>query len=172
MKITVTHRAAHISECGKYRYWLTRAWTAEGYPNLDTLRVPMWICLNPSTADDQFDDATVRSIMRISTAWGYGRFILCNIFAWRATDPRELKGRYIGGARQDSKNTCIIYDQRQRADIVIAAWGESPFVTPADAKWIEELVGGMCCPGRNKSGSPKHPLYLPTNTHMNVWTRP
>lgn len=169
MKITVTNRDAKLSDCGGYRYWLGRTWDAEGYPNLERALIPLWVCLNPSTADATVDDATVRSIMRISTAWGYGAMILCNVFAWRATDPREL--RVAGEFAQGPDNNTWLKWARARADVVIAAWGESEFVTVRDERRVYDLVGdyGMACPGRNKSGSPRHPLYLPTNTSMNYW---
>jgi hypothetical protein len=169
MKLTVTHRDAGLSEDRLYRYWLTREWIVpgQGEPSPDH-RAPLWVCLNPSTADARSDDATVRSIMRLSTAWGYRRMILCNVFPWRATDPRELA---VAGERiRPFLNGAIIAEWRARADIVVAAWGESPYVTREDEHRIHRLAGGvLACPGTNKSGSPKHPLYLPTSTPLCAW---
>ena len=73
---------AVISDCGKYRYRLTRKW---GYG-----RPCGFIMLNPSTADALHDDPTIRRCVGFAKAWGCGALIVVNLFAVRATSPREM----------------------------------------------------------------------------------
>src|SRR5579872_6884139 len=77
-------RDAVISDCGKYRYLLRRAW--------DHVRPRvLFVMLNPSTADANVDDATIRSCVRLSRQLGYGSFEDVNLYGHRATKPAELE---------------------------------------------------------------------------------
>ena len=74
---------AMISDCGKYRYLLRRAWD-------HTLPRGLFVMLNPSTADAEVDDATIRSCIRLCRSWSFGSFEVVNLFGWRATDRTVL----------------------------------------------------------------------------------
>ena len=50
-----------------------------------------FILLNPSTADEVKDDPTVAKCRRYAAGWGYGEVIVLNAFAYRATDPKNMK---------------------------------------------------------------------------------
>ena len=76
-------RDAVISGCGMYRYLLRRTWD---HNRLRTL----YVMLNPSTADAEIDDPTIRSCTRLCRYWGHGSFEVVNLFGWRATNPKEL----------------------------------------------------------------------------------
>lgn len=73
---------AVFSGCGRYRYRLTRELGGKL-----TLTVVM---LNPSTADGSKDDPTIRRCKGFAKDWGYGRLVIVNLYAFRATDPREM----------------------------------------------------------------------------------
>lgn len=75
---------ARLSPCGLYRYTLTRTWDA-------TKPRACWIGLNPSTADASEDDPTIRRMCGFADAWKCGGIIVVNLFALRATDPKELR---------------------------------------------------------------------------------
>ena len=75
---------AKISDCGQYRYMLKRIWE-QGKP------LVLFICLNPSTADVEQDDPTVRKCISLARDLGYGGLIMANLFAFRATKPKDLK---------------------------------------------------------------------------------
>jgi hypothetical protein len=77
-------RGALLSECGQYRYRLWRLWDA-------LAPVMVWVLLNPSTADADTDDPTVRKCVGFARAHRYGGVVLVNLFAWRATDPKQLR---------------------------------------------------------------------------------
>src|SRR5262249_54294569 len=75
---------AVISDCGKYRYVLTRQTGAE-------VRSATFVMLNPSTADATLDDPTIRKCIGFAKNWRCGRLVVLNLFAFRATDPEVMK---------------------------------------------------------------------------------
>lgn len=77
-------KSAIISPCGQYRYRLERAWD-RSFP------AAVFVCLNPSIADATLDDPTLRKCVGFARRWGCGHLVLVNLFALRATDPREMK---------------------------------------------------------------------------------
>ena len=113
--------------------------------------------LNPSTADARRDDPTIRRCMGFARLWGYSVLEVRNLFAWRATDPRELLTAPdpTGGPRGDRELQAVA-----KADLVIAAWGARvPFARDREAL---ALLGGcdLKCLGRTRNGQPRHPLYV------------
>ena len=76
---------AMYSACEAYRYELTRAWNATGQKVL-------FVMLNPSTATEFQNDPTVERCERRARALGFGAFRVANIFAYRATDPKVMRG--------------------------------------------------------------------------------
>lgn len=120
--------------------------------------------LNPSTADAEADDPTIRKCISFAKEWRCGALIVVNLYPYRATDPRELKkigymrGREYADAR--AENLKAWKSANARAGLVIAAWG-------TNAQFLEtELAKGFfpyCCRigEASKDGHPQHPLYLP-----------
>jgi len=115
-----------------------------------------FIGLNPSTADEDKDDPTVRRCIRYANSWGYGGLYMLNAFAWRATDPEEMKAANNPvGVSNDS----TIQKYAARSEIVVAAWGNhGSFLNRSNE--IKKLVPGLKCLGITQSGEPRHPLYL------------
>src|SRR5262245_45087455 len=109
-------RDAVISDCGRYRYLLRRTWH-HLWPRA------LFIMLNPSTADAEIDDPTIRSCIRLSKAEQYGSIEVVNLFALRATDPAALEGADdpIGPGNDDAIGRAI-----GRCDLAICAWGAHP----------------------------------------------
>lgn len=110
---------AIISACGKYRYKLWREWRSGktdqwemwtddvGAPVLDGAGVQLgepkscvFAMLNPSTADAEMDDPTIRRCVAFAKAWGYDRMEVVNLFAWRATDPKEVLSIWSNAVRR------------------------------------------------------------------------
>jgi hypothetical protein len=117
--------------------------------------------LNPSTADAERDDPTIRRCIGFSRAWGFGSAEIVNLFALRATDPGTLRlhADPIGPGTDDHVRSAAA-----RVEVVIAAWGAFDFAA-ARAEQVLSLLPGkrLHCLGRTRSGAPRHPLYLPTS---------
>jgi hypothetical protein len=144
---------AIISEDGIYRYELTREW--------DEGRHALWIMLNPSTADASQDDPTIRRCISFSQRWGFGGLRVCNLFALRATDPKELLGcpDPVGPENDD-----YILKNAELASCVHLAWGTKGALK-GRAEAVVQLLRAtgrqyLLCLGTTKDGHPKHPLYI------------
>jgi hypothetical protein len=142
-------KGATISECGKYRYKLWRIWDCDK-------PCVLFIMLNPSTADALEDDPTIRRCINFAKSWGYGGLYVGNLFAYRSTDPKELKRVDDPIGIQNSAN---IYEMFTNCDKVICAWGDDKMVRLSSvANIIPERH--LYYLDKCKSGNPKHPLYL------------
>ena len=138
----------------KYRYVLTRQWD-------ETLPVLVYVLLNPSTADETTNDPTISRCIDIARYNGYGAIQVMNLFAYRATEPCDLKkgcdpvgpdnDRYLEDIRPEQK--------------VLVAWGNHGSFMNRSQKVLELLKGkNLWCVAKNASGEPKHPLYVRTAT--------
>lgn len=147
-------RDAVISECGKYRYRLYREWgRAEKKPLL-------WIMLNPSTADANVDDPTIRRCIGFSKVWGYGALWVGNLYAFRSTDPACL--RYMGATEAHGPdNDRHLLAMSSESARIVCAWG-APGGTRVPLTLLSP--GGLWCLGKTKHGAPRHPLYVKGDT--------
>jgi len=159
---------AYVSECGKYRYTLER-FVGAGQSTY------AFFGINPSTADASIDDATVRKFKGFSERNLVGRFIVGNVFSYRATDVKEL------GRTED----CLFGDDHWRmqdhilktADALVPCWGSRKKIPNHLQPWIDQLWDRLCdqsyrfgkpllCFGKTKDGDPKHPLMLGYDTPL------
>lgn len=149
-------RGAILSPNGFYRYRLWRFWNR----SLPTLA---WLMLNPSTADAEVDDQTVKKLIRFSTGFGYGGLEIVNLFAWRATDPAELRGWDYGSRVIGPDNDKHILEVVKSCPKTIAGWGQHGKLYGRDAavKWrLSTEHVSLYALKLAKDGSPYHPLYL------------
>lgn len=136
----------------RYRYTLWRVWDQQA-PKI------AFVMLNPSTADDTSDDATICRCVRFAQAWGYGALEVVNLFALKATDPRQLK-MAIDPVGQECDR--YLLKAVQRVDRVVLAWGNWGNLYQRDQAVLSLLTPlSLYCLGKNRSGQPRHPLYLP-----------
>lgn len=151
-------KSAELSEDRVYRYSLTRTWD-ELYPAV------MFIGLNPSTADEKTDDPTIRRCIRFAQDWGYGGLVMTNLFAYRATDPRELEKVGMKVAAGGVVHNAILFELADEAGLIVAAWGAWPVAKDRAHFVISKILAGypICCLGLTKDGSPRHPLYVSAN---------
>ena len=145
----MTERGAIISDCGQYRYRLWRTWDA-------SKPIVGFIMLNPSTADAEQDDPTIRRCIGFAKSWGYGGLEVGNVYAYRATDPREL---LKVADPYGPVNLEHLFNIRDRCELLVAAWGAR--CDPGDGREMIRSLRGMRAFGFTANGSPKHPLYLP-----------
>lgn len=155
---------AVFSDCRKYRYTLWRSWhpifvgvTPTNYAN--------FICLNPSTADETKDDPTVRKCVRLAKRWGLDAMCITNLFAFRATAPKVMKGCDSPvGPENDGWISRIARD----AEVVICAWGRhGSFLGRSEEvlKFLDPPVHYL----RMGELEPYHPLYLSDNSMPMQW---
>ncbi len=143
---------ADFSRCGVYRYGLTRRW-ADGESVL-------WIMLNPSTADADVLDPTIRRCVGFSQAWGFGGLEVVNLYAIRSTDPDRI---YTDADPIGDRNDQAIGAAVARCRLVIAAWGVHGAHNDrggSTARMLRAYGTELYCLGVTKDGHPRHPLYL------------
>jgi len=150
---------------GVYRYVLRREWD---HPH-HRAEALLWIMLNPSTADAVVDDPTIRRVRGFSERWGFGRCVVVNLFALRATSPRLL-------ARHDSPigpdNDMHILRNVEAHDAIVVAWGSAGGGAVAErARRVVSMLCGKApvCLGTTLSGDPRHPLYVRGDQPLVSW---
>jgi len=144
---------ALFSDCERYRYVLTREWDPAGQKAL-------FIMLNPSTADEIKNDPTVERCERRARALGFGAFRVCNIFAYRATDPKVMRAEPDPNGPDNDQ---AIAESCAWADQVICAWGTHGAHMQRGAAVADLVRQSGVSPyhlGLSKDGHPKHPLYI------------
>ena len=132
-----------------YRYALWRIWD-KSLPKI------LFIGLNPSTADEIKDDPTNRRCKRYAQDWGFGGYIMSNIFAYRSTNPKILKEIKdpIG-----PDNNYWLQKLHKEAILTIGAWGNYGKLLNRGEEIIN-LIDNLYCLKITKEGHPSHPLYL------------
>jgi hypothetical protein len=97
----------------------------------------------------------------------YDGFIVVNICAWRATDPRDMlrAPNPIG-----PENRAVIRRVVGECDTVVCGWGRIPRLAYA-GRWARETIGPKARYLKlTKEGYPSHPLYLKASLTPTVWT--
>lgn len=166
--ITRTHlkgdaaSTAQYSDCELYRYDLTRVWDAQ-QPKI------AFVMLNPSTATEVQNDPTVERCERRARTLGYGSFRVCNIFAWRDTDPRKMRK---AADPVGPENNASIVGACHWADTIVCAWGthgEHLQRGPEVAVLMRSTDKPLYHLGLSKAGHPKHPLYISYTQQPQLW---
>jgi hypothetical protein len=160
--------SAILSPCGTYRYRLERNVMFTGGPTYAFFGV------NPSTADATVDDATVRKWTGFVKTWGGRRFIVGNVFAYRATDVRELVNDPLPAFSLENQRH--LKDIAAEADVLVPCWGNRSKV-PRDLQHHFDNVANLLRQtgkpvkvfGLTGSGDPKHPLMLGYSTPLVDW---
>mgnify|MGYP000737069524 CR=1 FL=1 len=150
-------KGAVMSDCGAYRYALWRTWEP-------TKPHCLFIGLNPSTADAEIDDPTIRRCISFSTRWGFGGLKMVNLFAVRATDPKDMMAhpRPIGAA-----NDQTLREAAAEAGVIVCAWGVGGGFLQRDSVLVEMLRQyPLHCLGRTRDGKPRHPLYIRSDKEL------
>ena len=144
-------REAEFSIDKKERYSLKREWDKSKNKIL-------YIMLNPSLADDKNDDPTIRRLISFTKKYNYGGFLVGNIFTTITPNPKEIdKSKGIS-----DKNFEKLLKLINKVDQIVYAWGSSI----EEPQLLKKLVLSPKCFGKNVNGTPKHPLYVPSQTKL------
>lgn len=136
-----------------WRYNLVRCWD----PSLPRVS---WIMLNPSTATAEADDPTIRRCVDFAGSWGYGGIVVTNLFALRATDPKELTKHADPIGPENDEH---LVRESEYAGVTVCAWGAHPMAVRRAHEVLSSLYAAgrtPMCLGPTKSGQPRHPLYV------------
>ncbi len=156
---------AQLSDDRVYRYELARPLTAR--PG----KTCVFVMLNPSTADENDDDPTVRRCKHFAVQLGAAQLRVVNLYAYRATDPRRLwKVTDPVGPDNDEWLRAAALDAHNTNGYVIAAWGVHARRDRVHAATtVLSSTGTIHCLGTTRSGAPRHPLYLRNDSPLLPW---
>ncbi len=162
---TYIEKSAQLSEDGKYRFLLRRSWGTPGGPHIT------FVMLNPSTANADVDDPTIRKCCGFASRQGVEAIEVVNLFALRSTDPDALLAPMPMMDLVGDGNDLAIMTSARRAKTVILAWGAHR----ATQKMARALFvyGALACAGldiqclgKTAEGHPRHPLMLAYSTPL------
>lgn len=158
----MTASGARFSVCRRWRTLLWRRWDA-------SRPAANFLMLNPSTADETVLDPTCARARDYAERWGYGALLVTNLFAWRATDPRAMRGAAdpVGAG-----NDVAILRAAHAARLVVCAWGShgAHLERSAEVRRMLRAAGVALHVLRlNANGEPAHPLYLPSRLAPRRW---
>ena len=153
---------ARYSDCERYRYDLTRTWDSSSPKAL-------FVMLNPSTATELANDPTVERVERRARRMGFGAYRVCNLFAWRATKPKQL---FAATTPVGLENNDVLVEACHWAVQIICGWGNHGAFGSRGAA-VEALMRGtghsLFHLGLTQQGHPRHPLYVPYSVAPAVW---
>jgi len=144
---------ALFAPCRKWHFTLWRTWDSN-------LPIVNWLILNPSTADESILDNTLTRCQNFTQAWGYGGMVITNLFAYRATEPMDMKQFEAPIGIENDRH---IVESATASAMVICGWGTHGKFLERD-EHVKSLLrdNGIkpYCLKINADKSPSHPLYL------------
>lgn len=140
---------AVLSEDRKYRYLLSRIWD-------ESKSMVTIIGLNPSTADETVDDPTIIRCIDFAKNWGYGGVYMLNLFAFRATLPKDM---FSAENPIGDENDIFIEKYSKLSDKVICAWGNDGKYKNRSQEVLSKIENKYYLK-LNQTNEPAHPLYL------------
>lgn len=155
---------AWLSDDQAYRYRLQRTWGGSGGEMV-------FVMLNPSTADADKDDATIRRCIGFAKREGCSSLEVVNLYAGRATDPIDLLAMDDPEGPENRKAWSEVMWDRE-PDFIVAAWGAERKWLPVSQtlrRWLVCVQRPMLCLGTTKSGAPRHPLYVKKDQPLIEW---
>ncbi|MFM7268415.1 MAG: DUF1643 domain-containing protein [Cyanobium sp.] len=148
--------AAAFSACGRYRWWLGRCWDA-------ALPALLFVGLNPSRADGQRDDPTLRRLQAYAQGWGFGSLEVLNLFALVSPSPALLSRASdpVGEANDSWLRRGL---ERCPSGALWVGWGNRGRWRHRDREVLSLAAALGHHPralGITAQGMPRHPLYCP-----------
>ncbi|MFD0068912.1 DUF1643 domain-containing protein [Streptomyces sp. NPDC059944] len=156
-------RSAVLSDCTGYRYLLTREWR-------DTGPTATFILLNPSTADSRSDDSTTRRCIAYAQNWGCGALLIANLYAWRATRPRDLfTPDDPVGPHNDAYIRTAAAVAEYTGGSLVAGWGTLGQTDRVHAVLALPGMHRLTALAVTRDGHPHHPLRLRDGINPAPW---
>ena len=131
--------------------------------------------INPSTAEPDNLDPTLKSVSRIAAGNGFDSWLMFNVYAQRATRPDDmdlLRNEMLHAENMKAFRALLeISAATDHTPVIWAAWG----AIIEKRGWLKDCVRDMailaetykakwvCAGNCSKSGHPHHPLYLKKN---------
>jgi hypothetical protein len=153
-ELVPTCSVARYSDCEAYRYYLKRTWDL-------TLPLVNYLMLNPSTATEEQNDPTLARCQERAERLGYGGFAVTNLFAYRATDPRDMKRQADPVGRDNDKQVLAAAGE---CSLIVCAWGANGSLHGRAREVIamlEDYHDKLHYLRLTKNGAYEHPLYVP-----------
>lgn len=144
----------------RHRFLLWRFWDER--PRI------LFVGMNPSTADEVADDPTTRRCIDFARRFGYGGMYFCNVYSYRATDPKDL----LANEYHHHANIPAVMMAIELSQIVVLAWGDCICAVPDwkhGTQLVIQQVPVPMCFGKTAHGNPLHPLYLPGSAHLEAF---
>lgn len=175
-KKPITNAGALLNSDRTHRYSLWRIWNEE-------LPRVLFIGLNPSRADESYNDPTITRCINFAQRWQtepvtfeeymtrgddykrYGGMYFLNLFSFRTPYPEELQKAYLQGDAYHDKTEEALHDAIENSKTVVCCWGSWKFIE-SQAEHVLGMIKEPMCFGVNKDGNPKHPLYLKATTEL------
>lgn len=154
---------AEFSPCRQWRYTLWRFWEPE------PARLMAFVGLNPSTADETANDPTVTRCIGYARRWGFDGMFMLNAFAFRATQPRDMKAAADPNGPGNDEALQRISDQ---CELIVAAWGTHGAYLNRGQQVCRLLNRPLHCLKQTKDGFPGHPLYLRRDAEPVIFWEP
>ena len=161
--IATSEAGARFSRCRRWRTLLWRRWDA-------ARPVANFLMLNPSTADERHLDPSCARARLYAERCGFGGQIVTNLFAWRATDPGDMKSAPDPVGRG---NDAAIVAAAGEAKLLVCAWGNHGAHLGRSGRVVAFLRNArldLHVLKLNGGGEPAHPLYLRGSLTPQLWT--
>ena len=126
------------------------------------------IGINPSTAEPDNLDNTLKSVERIALGNGFDSFLMFNVYAQRATSPDDMEKECNLSLHKENLEAFRYVLSISEKPAIWAAWGsiiEKRKYLPACVRDLLEAgqeygAQWFCAGAVTKKGHPHHPLYL------------
>lgn len=155
------NNGAQFNDDKTHRLYLWRIWD-ESKP------LVMFIGLNPSTANESENDPTMRRVIGFAKSWDCGGVYMTNLFTIISSSPGILKDHRSWG--ELVSNFSLLVDISKKCKEVVFCWGNFK-EAEIRARECKKYFKDAMCLGRNKNGSPKHPLYVKGDTGLIFYTK-
>ena len=151
-----------FSPDARYRYAFARWWGTQ-----DLGSATIWVLLNPATGDTEGRRRpTLERCITWSRGWSSTGLVIVNLFAYRATNPRELTAVSDAVGPANDEVLAALTGAGQRT---MVAWGARGALRDRSRQVAPVLVDPLCL-ALTSRGEPRHPLYVRGMAGPRPWT--